>query len=298
MNVNSAALVLVCSALLSTTAHGQVLHFTSRAAQPNDVSNQTIQCDLDAERTIRQHNQVVDTSKQVLRRLQVRTVTVLDTIQGTAARAKISYALSTTKVKAGNNGGVEAKQPVEGNTYIISRKGEELLIVRENGESITEEEDKILRAQLSTFGKPNPLSQFLNGKRIQVGAEIDVPNEVAAELLGLTGNKGKTDGLTLKLAGLKSIDGTNCAVFETLLRSHSDESSITLLMKGELIIDPKTCRTHSIKLHGPVAISELKGPSIARFTVSTNGSLKVVVSNDHSSTVPTTAKRRSLFRNR
>lgn len=298
MNVNSAAYVYLCFLLLCSTTHGQVLQFTNRAAQPNDTANQTIQCELDAERTIRQHNQVVDTSKQQLRRRQVRTVTLLETQAGIAARAKISFALSSTKVKAGKDGAIEAKQPVEGNTYLVARKREELLITNESGGMITEEEDKILRAQLTAFGKPNPLAEFLNGKRIRVGDDIKVPDEVAVELLGLTGNQGKTDGLTLKLTGIQSVDSTNCAVFETLLRSHSDENSISLLMKGELIIDPTTCRTRSINLHGPVAISERKGPSVGRFTVSTNGSLKVAVSNEHGTIVPATAKRGGLFRKR
>lgn len=297
MNLYFATGTLLCLVTTCLSAAGQIVTFTNQPARPHDVADQTIQCDLDASRTIRQHNQVVDDSKQQLRRHQHRTITILDTHQGTAARARVTYSLSTTKVMAGEKQIIEAKQPIEGNTYLVTRQGEELIITAESGEPISEEEDKILRVQLGTFGKPNPLSQFLHGKRIAVGESIDVPDEVAAELLGLTGNRGKTDQLALKLTGVKQIQRKQHAVFETLLRSHSDESTLTLLMKGELIIEPSTCRTQSINLHGPVAISERRGPMQGRFTVSTNGSLTVAVTNDHRSDTSTTASR-NLFRKR
>ena len=264
MKLNPAVYSL-CFLTICHTTSGQVVSFTNRLAQPNDTAQQIIRCDLDAERTIRQHSQVVDTSKQKLKRHQVRNITILKTNQGQATLAKVRYLISTTKVKPEHNEAVEAKQPVEGNTYLLARVGEELRITRENGQAISPEEDKILRAQLSTFGTPNPLSQFLHGQQIQVGDSIDVPDEVAAKLLGFTGNSGKTDKLTLKLTRITSIKRTPCAVFETLLRSHSDESSLSLLMKGELVIDPATCRTQGIKLQGPIAASERRGPSIGRF---------------------------------
>lgn len=293
MHTNTAILLLVCL-LISNTASAQVVRFTNQPAQINDVASQSIECDLDADRTIRQHNQVVDSSKQQLRRQQVRTVMVLETVKGKATRAKISYVQSTTKVKVQGNSVAEAKQPIEGKTYLVARAGEQLIVTDEIGQPISEEESKILLPQLNSFGKPNPLAQFLNGKQIKVGDSIDVPDEVATELLGLTGNAGKTDQLALRLTSIKADGGVNCAVFETLLRSHSDESSISLLMKGELIIDPRTCRTRSIQMHGPIAISERRGPAQGRFTVSTNGSLKVAVRNEHQSAA--TAARQTIRR--
>ncbi len=294
MHINSAFFGLVCLLLISQTTPAQIVQFTNQPAQINDTANQTIECDLDAERTIRQHNQVVDSSKQQLRREQVRSVSILETVKGNATRAKITYVQSTTKVKVQDNAVAEAKQPIEGKTYLVARAGEQLIITDEIGQPISEEESKILLPQLNSFGKPNPLAQFLHGKQIKVGDSIDVPDEVAAELLGLTGNAGKTDQLALRLTAIKADHGVNCAVFETLLRSHSDESSISLLMKGELIIDPSTCQTRSIQMHGPVAISERRGPAQGRFTVSTNGSLKVAVKNEHQPA--TTAARQTIRR--
>lgn len=297
MNLYVARCALLAGLIFCTTASGQLVQFNHRAAKANDTAVQTIQCDLDAERTIRQHNQMVDTSKQRLQRNQQRLVTVLETLQGTAARARVKYVKSATRVITEKNQNIDARQPVEGNTYLVARRGEALFFATENGEPISDEEDKILRAQFETFGKPNPLANFLHGKRLAIGESLAVPDEVARELLGLTGNQGKTDRLVLKLTGVKSLAGVPCAVFETRLRSHSDESSLTLLMKGEIIIDPSTCRTHAIRLQGPVAISERRGPSLGRYTVSTNGTLQVTVNNDHRTDVASVNSKRA-FRQR
>lgn len=255
----------------------EVVEFRNRPAEIQDQVTQSIECHLNAERAIRQHKQVIDKSKQQFRRDQVRTVRVLQVSNGNATQALIQYEKSSTKIAVENGRVVEANQPVAGKTYLVERKQQELIIRSEKGLAVSEEEDQILRTQLQTFGLPNPLAQFLNGKRIRIGQSVDVPEEVARELLGLTGNNGKTDKLALRLSGMRSVSGTNCAVFETLLKSHSDESSISLLMKGELLIDPATCHTKTIELEGPVAISELRGPPEGRFMVSTNGSLKVAV---------------------
>ena len=273
--------VATCSTFCSQPLGAQVVTFSHRSSQPGDRSRQSVVCDLNAERTIRQHRQVVDSTKQQLHKNQVRSITILETARGTAARARVAYSEASMQVKAGQKRIAEAKQPIAGKVYIVTRRGEELLFTTEDGQPIGAEEEKLLRNQLSTFGISNPLARFLHGKRITVGDSLDVPNEVAAELLGLTGNQGKTEQLSLKLVSIRRVHEIPCAVFETLLKSHSDERALTLLMKGELVIDPTTCRTHAIRLNGPVAISERRGPSVGRFIVSTNGTLQVSVTNQH-----------------
>lgn len=259
------------------SAMGQEVLFTKRSTQPLDTSHQVIECNLNAERTIRQQNQLVDSSKQTMQRKQDRTLTILAIEGGKPTRAKLQYLDSSTNVRGENNQSVEATQPVAGNTYFVSKQNGTLTVTDEAGQPVTEEENKILQMHLQTFGKTNPLAQFLDGKRIQVGDEILVPDAVASELLGLTGNEGKTDKLTLRLVTTKKAGGQKIAVFETLLKSSSKESSMSLVMKGELAIETSTCRTRSIRLHGPVAISETRGPTVGRFVVSTNGTLQVAV---------------------
>jgi len=254
----------------------QMVVFQKRPTQVNDEIHQKVQCDLDAERTIRQQNQLVDTTKQTLERTQDRTLKILALESGRPTQARLDYRASVTNIRDEKKRSMEATQPVSGHVYFVQRQGTQLTITDERGKPITEEEDKILREQLQNFGKPNPLAEFLNGKRVQVGQTIEVPKEVAAELLGMTGNSAKTDNLGMTLVAVRNVDGQPCAMFETLLKTNGRES-VSLVMKGELTVEINSCRTRSIRMQGPVAISETKGPAIGRFTVSTNGTLKVAV---------------------
>ena len=263
--------------LACTLSSGQELQFSRRPIQVNDVAKQVVQCDLDAVRVIRQQNQLVDNSKQQLQRKQDRMLRILAVVAGKPTRARIDYGQSSTRIKGVDDEAAEVTQPVAGNTYYAALRGEQLLLSDSQGNKPTAEEEKILKLHLATFGKPNPLAKFLDGKCIRVGQSFEVPDEVARELLGLTGNSGKTGKLTLKLVGVQEAKRRNYGVFETLLRTSSRETSMTLLMKGQLVIEAATCRTKSIVLQGPVAISETRGPAQGRFVVSTNGTLKVSV---------------------
>lgn len=280
--------------LWGTQVDGQLVRFTSVGTRPNDTSVQSLRCNLDAERTIQQHRQVVDRSNQQLRRDQQRQLTVLKTEAGLATEARVTYQKSTNEVTSQGHRPRQVQQPVHGQTYLVSRHGDELSIVKEGEDPLSEEEEKLLRSQLATFGKPNPLARFLHGRQIRVGDSLPVPDEVAKELLGLTGNEGETEQLVLKLVKVDSVQGIPCAHFETRLRTSGGASSLTLLMKGQIVMDPSTCRTLSIELAGPVALSETRGPAVARYLVSTNGMLKVAVENQRVSQ----AARRGLLKRR
>lgn len=274
--MRSNLLSLLC-VLNVVSVYGQDVLFTKRPTQVNDTAHQIVQGKLEADRTIRQQNQLVDTSKQTLERTQVRTLTILEIVDGSPARARLVYGDSSTRVQGEKEQRVEVTHPVAGNTYFVLRRGEELFFTDENGSQVTEEETKVLQLHMAAFGKPNPLADFLNGKQIQIGQSVEVPQEVARELLGLTGNDAKTDKLVLRLSAIKNIDGIVCGIFDTILRTSGKEAAMSLLMKGELVVESNTCRTRSIRLHGPVALSEMRGPTIGRFVVSTNGTLQVAV---------------------
>lgn len=260
----------------------QELVFSHRPTQVGDVAQQTIQCNFDAERSIRQQNQLIDSSKQQLVRKQDRRLTVLQIQNGRTVKAELTYGQSQTQIRGADDESIEATHPVANRSYLVENRNGELAITNMDGSQPTEEELTILNLHLETFGKPNPLAQFLNGKRIRIGQTVKVPEEVANELLGLTGNKGNTEKLVLRLATIKVVDGQRFGVFETLLRtSNKDENTMSLIMKGKLVVEASTCRTKAIALNGPVALSETRGPVQGRFMVSTNGTLNVSVSLSH-----------------
>ena len=272
-------LILLCSLGFHELA-AQEVAFTKRPTQVNDTSHQKLVGNLVANRTIRQHKQIVDSSKQTLVRNQDRHLTVLEMANGVPVRAKLVYGNSATVVKAEQRDQVEVTQPVAGNTYLVLKRGDELLFGDETGQPVTEEEAKVLNLHMSAFGKPNPLAEFLNGKRIRVGQSIEVPKEVAIELLGLTGREGNTDRLVLRLRATKVHDRAEYAVFETILKTSGGETAMAMLMKGELVVETGTCRTKSIQLEGPISMSEVRGPTEGRFSVDTNGTLQLTVQTE------------------
>lgn len=282
--ISSLILVLLGGVLNAAETH---LQFTARASHVNDATHQATEMVLAAERSIRHQNQIVATSQQKMHRSQDRVVTILKTAEGKPIQARIDYGDSTTRVEASEQRNVKVIQPIAHKTYFVTRDGDQLLFANETGKQITEEEDKLLQQQFQNFGKPNPLAEFLDGKRISIGQSIDVPEDVARELLGLTGHDGKTDRLSLRLVDRKAVAESECGVFETILRTSSDETSMSLLMKGQIVVDPATCQTKAIRLQGPVAISETRGPTEGRFVVSTNGSLQVNLKSIPQSSIET-----------
>lgn len=274
--ISSLILIVCVGAVHAAETH---LNFTAHVSKVNDATHQVSELVLAADRSIRHQNQIVGTSNQKMQQSQDRVVTILKTAHGNPIQARIDYGDSTTQVEAGDQRNVKVVQPIANKTYFVTRNDDQLLFADETGGEITEAEDKLLQQQFQNFGKPNPLAMFLNGKRIRMGQSINVPEEVARELLGLTGHTGKTDRLSLRLVATKSVAGVECGVFDTLLRTSSEETSMSLLMKGQIAVDPETCRTKSVQLQGPVAISETRGPTEGRFIVSTNGSLQVTLTS-------------------
>ena len=275
-------LTLLCA---NTVAAAKPVVFSSRTVRVNDTSEQTTTAHLVADQAIRQQRQLVDSSRQTMHREQTRKLTVLKIVGKSPTLARVEFGKVFTKITNEDERETEITQPISHQTYFVARDEQgKLGFADQTGGKVTEEEDKLLRKQFETFGKPNPLAQFLDGKRLEVGQSLKVPEAVARELLGLTGKKASTEELVLRLVKTKLVRNREFAVFDTLLRTSTDENTMSMLMKGELVIEAETCRTQSIRLHGPIAITDTRGPTEGRFTVSTNGTLDVNVDTSFAAT--------------
>ncbi len=262
----------------------QQVQFHRRPTRPFDNSRQVIECDFVLERAIRQQNQLIDSTRRILQRRQDRTLTILSVQAGRPRRAKITYLQSFTQIEQAESEPIQAVQPVTGKTYFVELHGDDLIIMDPQGQKPPPDELAIVSLNLQSFGKPNPLAKYLDGKIVSVGQSLAVPNEVASELLGFTGSQGDTEKLSLKMVATKNVDGNTCAVFETILRATNRElGAMNLLMEGELTIEADSCRTRAIMLRGPVAITQIRGSAAGQFTVSTNGTLQVAVEANYTS---------------
>ncbi len=270
--------VLLTVLALQTSALGESVTFSKRPSEVGDVSRQAIDCNLEADLIISQGGQLVESSRQGLQRKQDREFTVLELQQGRPGRARMTYHCSSqVSTRQGEEPNVR-DEPVSGNSYIVTRTGQELQITDVDGHVPSAEEMAILQSNLQAFGLPNPLADFFDGKTVVVGQTVSLPHHLARELLGFTGTVGEIKRFSLKFVRVERVGGARCAIFETLVQTTSqDKGHMTLLMKGRLILEIDTCRTVGISMKGPVVVSETHGPAQAQFTVSTQGEMNVAV---------------------
>lgn len=268
--------------LLTTVLHAEQVRFSKQPARAGDRLRQVIDCDLQADLAIQQAGQLIDSSRKGLRRQQDRSLTILDLRRGRPVRAQVDYhAATNTTTQAESAAPTVTKEPVNGKSYLITRIDGELQITDVDGQLPPPEELEIIRANMQTFGLPNPLADFFDGRSIRIGETVSLPAEVARELLGVTGTVGDIKRFRLKLVKTEMIAGARCAVFETLVETSSQQQGhMTLLMKGHLKMEIATCRTPVMSMAGPVAISEIHGTPQAQFTVNTRGQFNVAIRSE------------------
>jgi hypothetical protein len=269
----------ICLLVGASSADGrETVRFQKRPAQVGDALRHSVDCELQADLVIRHGNQVVDSERQGLRKEQRRTLTLLSVAKQGPARARLIYHAASKTARRADEPPQREEEAVAGKSYLVARNGDELHIRNAEGEIPSPPELAIVQANMQTFGLPNPLAEFLDGKTFAVGETVELPEDVAKELMGLAGQVGEITRFSMTLVSTERVDDAPCAVFDTLLQaSAEDHGTMTLLMKGRLVIQVLTCRTVAITMDGPVAISETRGPPQGQFIVSTQGQLNVAV---------------------
>ena len=252
--------------------------FQKKVSSVGDLSRQLIQCNLGLEMRVMQGDATVSTTQQHIRRQQKRQIEVVEVDQNVPTKAIVSFMESTVSLQHADQEATESAQPVSGKSYIVTRRGLELQITDMKGQRPPEEELAITRANLETFGLPNPIASFFHNREMTVGEEVKLPIELAKELLGFQDTVGNVSALKMKLVALRDIRNTKTAVFETtLIAKNSDTSGLSIELKGQMAIEIDTCRTIAINLTGPVSVSENHTSKGGSFQVSSKGSLKVGV---------------------
>ena len=253
--------------------------FSRRPSAVGDITNQTVKCDLQLEMAIRQGNQVVEAKQQEIQRSQNRKIKVVSVGKTAPQKAIVTYVSSSIQVKQQKGQQpTSAKQPVAGKSYYVTRVGKDLIITDLQGKTPPEEERLIVASNLDAFGLPNPIAKFFNGKTIHVGDTIQLPIELAKELLGFDDTVGDISDLSMRMIAIKRSGKTNAAVFETkLIAKTGNASTMNLNLNGQLAIEIDTCRTIAVNLTGPVSTEEEHGPENGKFSVTSDGRLNVAV---------------------
>ena len=252
--------------------------FRRQKSRVGDVTDQQLVCDLNLQMAVRQGEQVVDSKKQAVTRKQNRRITILTIGDAAPTRASVTYNTSSISLKQTDGREQSSSQPVAGHTYYVTREGKELKITDIQGNVPPPEELMIVRSNLEAFGLPNPIANYFAGKTIRVGQTVELPIEIAKELLGFQETLGDVTGLKMKLIRMQPTGTSTAAIFETALRAENDgQSGVRLQLKGQMALDVQSCRTLGMNLSGPVSVEEEHGPPEGRFSVTSEGDIQVAV---------------------
>jgi hypothetical protein len=233
---------------------GQLVAFAPATTIVGEKVLQRVGMELNLHTVIKQDGKVAHDGTTSLRRRQERTIEVLEVVQGRARKAKVTYTLSRVMSPENNEPTTEITQPVEGQSYLITRDGERLLVTESDGSIPTQKEFELVVNSMDTFGQPNPLAEFLLSRQIRVGESVEIPQHIAGVMMGLD-SLGEVQKFELLLSEVKSINGKECAVFvATILAQGKPENPLKVEAGGNVVIELATCRTLEATLTGPLAL--------------------------------------------
>jgi hypothetical protein len=166
---------------------------------------------------------------------------------------------------------------VEGKTYHVERDGDNLRITTATGDIPPQEEYEIVWYNMESFGKSNPLTEFLAGRTVAVGDTHELPNEAAQRLLAFGDDVVEVERFTLTLREITQSGGQHAA-FRALVSSRSQGASqMGMQVEGTLVVDAATCRVRSLDLAGPVGLTETKSNGVETYLLSGRGKIQVAM---------------------
>jgi hypothetical protein len=269
-------------------APAQSVTFARQAAQIGDQVEQNLGLDLKMTMTMRQGNEVAGKNVTTVRTNQRRVLTTTEVNNGRALAVRVHYPISTKQeaVLDSNDTTTQpqvAPQPVQGKTYLCRRGTEEnaeLIVTDEQGNRPPTDEYEIVVQQMQMIGRQNPLAQFLAGRTIAVGEQVELPNGVASQLFNLGDKFGKVSKFTLTLEKVQSEHGATYAVFKSNVEAMANGATqMRLEVDGPLIVDVATCRAQRIALVGPIGMSETRGTYSNAYQMIGTGKLNMSIAS-------------------
>lgn len=256
--------------------------FQYRPAKPGERYRQQVQYGVNLKTQIRQSGQVVADSHQRIARLQQRRVEVLPKGSDASTVVRVTFDRAQQQIGGPKGPMKEVPQPVQGKTYVVSRHGEAPLSIQNvDGTEVPTEELEILRIAMDAVGRTNPLGQFLNGKSLRVGQQIELPKEVATTMFS-SGGKSAPEGIERFVLTLRNIESHEArpqspiAIFDTTIvmtdKLHADGR---VQIAGQMVLDIRSCRALSTNIEGPLHITEHRGPKQAQFIVEGRGQMNL-----------------------
>jgi hypothetical protein len=252
--------------------------FVRAAPAKGDVASQTVATRLSMDVSVMQGQQVVHEDSTRVDRAQERTVRLTHVEPGVRMAGEVTYRRAEETIAGDGNPGELAQQPVVGKTYRVERLHGELSIFDERGEVPPQAEFQIVWHNMESFGKHNPLSEFLAGQTVAIGQTLELPTVAAMALLAFGEDVVAVEQFSLTLAEVREVDGRKRAVFDAFVSSRSHgRNQMGMQVEGKLVVDAATCRVVSLDLAGPVGLTETQSNGIDTFLVSGRGKIEVAM---------------------
>ena len=267
---------------IGTDGLGQsgAVRFHQQRAQVGDRVSQQVAMELNLQTSFVQSGQLANQQDTSMKRGQRREVDVLEVAEGRVRTARVTFPHSRQQLP--ENGDQQEIQPVEGKTYLLTREGDHLLVKYEDGTIPPQEEFEIVVGSLLSFGKPNPLAKFLLDREFQVGQAIDLPLELAQQMLGFGSELGEVSKFQLTLQEVKPFEENPCAVFEAKIQvGGGARSPISMAATGPVIIRLDTCRTVLADFSGPMTMNSIHNTEQGSFQHQAEGSLRVAIRSSY-----------------
>ncbi|MFO0915595.1 MAG: hypothetical protein U0795_21705 [Pirellulales bacterium] len=270
------------SGLLAADAIAPSIRFRATPARPGDVRQQQMDFDLDVTRQVQEGNQVTDLRQQRVHKTKQRRVEIQQVQGPLPIAARIDYGKSEMRLEGGATPTQQLVDPAADKSYIVSRRGDELVIQDLQGAVPPAPELVWLKQDLATFGRENPLSTFLANREVRVGQTLDVPPEVARELLGGSDSATQVTRFQLTLEQIQTPAGHRQATFRVAIDlKGADQGGVDMLVEGHVTMNADLCQVEQVNLKGPIRSVEFEGEGANRLTLSTFGTMTVTAAMTH-----------------
>jgi hypothetical protein len=265
---------VLASAGLSVAA--EQVQFNYRLPQVGDVSAHSAQYELDVRATLKQGAETISTRNEKTSRQLDRQVSVLAVSGDRPMKAQVHYAKAREVVGPSDQSGTARTMPIEGNAYVVERQGAALVVTDTAGQAAPNDQRRLVEGNMDSIGHRNQLGRFLHGKAVEVGQTVALPKEMAADLLGMREANGDAQKIELTLRGVKVMPAGPVADFGAVMQVKIGGGS-TLDVKGDLLIEPTTCRLVSASFAGPISGTSGNASQGDQLVIQTAGNLKVAV---------------------
>ncbi len=258
------------------------VQFSQQPAQVGDRVDQQIDLELNLSTSIIQSGQLAHQEKTSMERRQHRLVEVTEVTEGKVRRARVTFSLSRHKTPENDDSkqGPEQDvvQPVEGKTYLLTRQGKQLLVTDTQGAIPPREEFEIVFTSMQSLGLPNLMAQFLLTRTIHVGQTLELPKDIAEQMLGFGNELGEVKRFQLQLKELSTFEGEPCAVFAATIEVVGTASQpMQISVTGPVVILTETCRTVVTDLTGPLSFEAVERTSQGSYQYRATGTMRAAV---------------------